>query len=83
MSNCKELEGMHISPAKNGGYTVRHSYRAKPVMRRGAMNGGMGMDYPESEEHVFGANQGKEMLAHVSKHLGVTPAAPASDEGDE
>jgi len=88
-SKGKELDSMTISPAKNGGHTIRHSYKAQPVMRKGSMSGGLGMDYPQSEEHVFGPNDGKKALAHIAKHLGIgggksaagKDAPPADPEG--
>jgi hypothetical protein len=78
----KELESLRIEPAKNGGHTVRHSYKRVAVHRKGSMSGGMGYDYPESEEFVFGPDDNEKMMAHVSKHLGLKKAA-AAPEGED
>lgn len=66
-----QLEALHITPAKNGGHTVRHQYRKSPVMNKGALSGGLAMSYPEPEEHAFGANQDAKLLAHVKSALGL------------
>lgn len=73
-----QLESMEISPAKNGGHVVRHRFKPTPVMKKGGMGGGMGMDYPQPEEHVFGPGDNAKVMAHVGKHLGLkgAPAAP-------
>lgn len=68
---AKVLDELRISPARNGGHTVRHTFKPQPINRKGAMSGGMGMDYPESEEHVFGANQGDKLQAHIAGALGL------------
>ena len=77
MAGKKELRSMTIEPAENGGHTVHHSYKARPVMRKGSMSGGMGMDYPESETHVFGPADGKKLAAHIATNLGLKQGAPA------
>jgi hypothetical protein len=74
-SGHKEVESIRIEPAKNGGHTVRHSYKRMPVHRKGGPNAGMGYDYPESEEFVFGPDDGDKMIAHVRKHAGVKSGA--------
>jgi hypothetical protein len=61
----KEIRRIEIEPAENGGHTVTHSY--KPIQREGRH--GMSENYVEPEKHVFGADEGHEMLAHVANHL--------------
>ena len=69
----KEIREISIEKAKNGGHTVTHRFH----------NNGPG--YHEAETHVFGEGQGKEMLAHVAKHMGVSKAEKAEEaaEGEE
>ena len=61
----KEIRRMVIEPAENGGHTVTHDY--KEVTREGKH--GIQSSYVEPEKHVFGADEGHEMLAHVANHL--------------
>jgi hypothetical protein len=75
-----EIASIEITPAENGGHTVKHRFKSKPTYRKGGREAGMGMSYQEPEEHVFGKAEGKKMLAHVGKHLGI--GAPVS-EGEE
>lgn len=75
-----ELSSMEIEPAKNGGHTVRHRYKSKPVHRKGAMHSGMEMGYKDPDEFVFGKGENKQMMAHVSKHLGIGAAVPAQTD---
>ncbi|HEX3851786.1 MAG TPA: hypothetical protein VHW01_12515 [Polyangiaceae bacterium] len=78
-SKKNQLDSMTITPAKNGGHTVKHSYKARPTMRKGHFGGGMGMDYPQSEEHVFGPGDGAKMLAHVKANLGLQAKGASGD----
>jgi hypothetical protein len=71
----KEIRRMDIEPAENGGHTVIHHY--KPVQREGK-HGMMPEAYVEPEHHVFGADEGHEMLAHIANHLEIPEM-----EGDE
>ena len=71
----KEIRRLVIEPAENGGHTVSHEY--KPMQREGRH--GMTESYVEPERHVFGADEGHEMLAHVANHLDI----PEHEESDE
>lgn len=79
----KEMRRMEIEPAENGGHTVTHHY--KESMREGKH--GIQSSYVEPEHHVFGADQGHEMLAHVANHLAIPepnePDESATDEGED
>lgn len=75
------LDSMTITPAANGGHTIRHSFKARPTNHKGRMSGGLSMDYPEPEEHVFGADQSKQALAHIAKHLGIKGGAQQIADG--
>lgn len=68
----KPLKAIHIERAANGGHIVEHRFD----------NGGPG-PYKEPEQHVF--SNGKEMVAHVAKHMGVSASktAEASEGADE
>ena len=70
----KEIRRMVIEPAENGGHTVSHEY--KEVQREGKY--GLVSSYVEPERHVFGADEGHDMLAHVANHLNI----PEADEGE-
>lgn len=71
----KEIRRIEIEPAENGGHTVTHHY--KPMQRESKH--GVMENYVEPEQHVFGADEGHEMLAHVANHLEI----PEMEEGDE
>ena len=70
----KEIRSIEIEPAENGGHTVTHRY--KDMQRDGKH--GMVSNYIEPEHHVFGPEDGHEMLAHVANHLEIP-----ENEGDE
>ena len=63
----KKLHHLEIHPAKNGGHMVMHHF---------AGNGG----YQEPATHVFGPEQGAEMMAHVMKHAKVQMDAEEKGE---
>lgn len=75
----KKLHHIEIHPAKNGGHMVQHHYHHD-------------MTYHEPEHHVFGPEQGEEMMAHVMKHAkvkmdneeaeGLEPAQEETAEGE-
>lgn len=71
----KKLEEMKIRPAANGGHQVIHEFARQMGKREGSMSGGMYMERPPSEEHVFGPKDGSQMMAHVAKHLGLKQEA--------
>lgn len=64
----KMIRRMEIEPAENGGHMVTHSFKDMPSH---STKNGMSMAYQEPEKHVFGANQGHEMLAHIANHLSI------------
>lgn len=72
----REIRRMEIEPAENGGHTVTHHYKEQP---HHSSKSGMGMQYVEPEHHVFGAEEGHEMLAHIANHLQI----PESNERQE
>jgi len=74
-----KLESMTVTPAKNRGYVVTHRYAPKTSVSRGR-NGGGFMISPQSEEHVFGPDQHKELVAHMAEHLGLSEAKEEAAE---
>lgn len=66
--SIKSIRSMEIEPAENGGHTVTHRYKGMP---HHSSTMGMSMAYQEPESHVFGANEGHEMLAHIANHLAI------------
>jgi hypothetical protein len=72
----KMLRSIEIEPAMNGGHVVNHRFHSG--------NG----PYHEPEQHVFGADDGEKLMAHLKTHLGIkagTAAAKAEEkaEGDD
>lgn len=63
----KKLHHMEIHPAKNGGHMVMHHFAS-------------GSGYQEPQTHVFGPEQGEEMMAHVAKHAKVKMDAEEKGE---
>ena len=63
-----KMRRMMIEPAENGGHMVTHEM-APQMSHSGKM--GVGMAYKEPEKHVFGKEEGHEMLAHIANHLAI------------
>ena len=57
-SRLRHLE-VHRVRGENGGYKVIHHRESGS------------MEYHPPQEHLFGKDQGKEMLAHVAAHMGL------------
>ena len=74
----KEIRRIEIEPAENGGHTVTHHY--KEMQREGKH--GIQSSYVEPEHHVFGPEDGHEMLAHVANHLEI-PEREGTPEDEE
>ena len=72
-----KIRTIEIEPAENGGHTVTHRFRETP---QHSSKHGVGVAYHEPEQHVFGPEQGHEMLAHVANHLNI---AEPQEEGEE
>lgn len=64
----KVLQSISIERAKNGGHILEHRFS----------NDGPGYRSPES--HVFGADEGNKLIAHLSKHLGIQAHQPETEE---
>jgi len=71
-----KIRRIEIEPAENGGHTVTHHFKESPTH---SSKSGLGSTYVEPEHHVFGPEQGHEMLAHVANHLEI----PEPKDGDE
>ena len=54
----KKLHHLEVHPAHNGGHMVMHHYHSSGA-------------YQEPATHVFGPDQGHEMMAHIAKHAKV------------
>jgi hypothetical protein len=81
MEKHHELRKMEIEPAENGGHTVTHHKKPKMSKDRHS-HAGMSMGYEEPEHHVFGKDEGHEMLAHIANHLGISEGM-GKEEKDE
>ena len=68
MATKGDLDNISISPAKNGGFSVKHTYKPKPTYTRGPA-GGFSNRYDAPEEHAFGADEHAKLIAHISKAL--------------
>lgn len=66
---AKQLHRIEIEPAENGGHTVKHHFRE--IAKDSKSHAGVSMRYHEPESHVFGPEEGHEMLAHIANHLGI------------
>jgi hypothetical protein len=73
----KPIRSIHIEPALNGGHTVTHNFKE---MTRPGKHGLSYAPPPSPEVHVFGADEGHDMLAHVANTLSI-PAA-SGEPGD-
>ena len=59
---AKQLDSIEIHPGENGGHRVVHNFKSEATKKEGAMNGGLYMERPKSEEHLFGASEGSKVL---------------------
>lgn len=65
-SRGKVLDHITVHRAE-GGHVVTHHYALDgPIVHR-------------PKEHVFGDNEGEELLLHVAKHMGVQPKEEATE----
>ena len=72
-----KLHHMEIHPAENGGHMVMHHF-AHSMSKNGAV-----MSMPEPERHVFGPEQGHEMLAHLANELKLKESQDKEPTGEE
>lgn len=63
-----QLEAIHLSKAENGGVIARHR---------------MSEYVGKEPEHVFGADEGHKLAAHIQEHLGIKMAPPSKGDGSE
>lgn len=63
---AKTIDHLRVRMAENGGHVVEHHFTS--------------MEH-QPEQHVFGAGQHKEMLAHVAQHMNVEAEPESSDLG--
>jgi hypothetical protein len=54
---AKQLESIEIIPGESGGHRVVHNFKRETGTKSGAMNGGLYMERPKSDEHLFGASE--------------------------
>jgi hypothetical protein len=71
-----KMDRMTIHIGDNGGHTVESHFKPMPS-HSGKM--GVEMAYSEPEQHIFGAGEKNQMMAHIGKHLGAGPAGGESD----
>lgn len=76
----KHLHRLEIEPAENGGHVVRHHHRE--ISKNNKSHSGISV-YSEPETHVFGPDEGHEMLAHVANHLHIAEPKEEEREDDE
>ena len=76
----KAIRRMEIEPAENGGHMVTHHFKETPSH---SSKMGMSMAYQEPEKHVFGPEEGHEMLAHIANHLEIPEGAQVEAPGGE
>ena len=78
------LHHIEIYPGENGGHRVVHEFNRAPANQKGAIHGGMYMERPEPEEHLFGKAEGSKVLAHVANALGLkNEAKEEASEGED
>lgn len=63
-----QLEAIHLSKAENGGVIARH--------RMSTFAG-------KEPEHVFGADEGHKLAAHIEKHMGIKMSETHGDQSQE
>jgi len=68
---AKQLESIEIIPGENGGHRVVHNFKREMGKKGGAMSGGVYMERPKADEHIFGKSEDGKVLPHVGKALGL------------
>ncbi len=64
----KELEHIRLTPAENGGVSAEHHFTSYEH---------------KPEMHVFAAGQHKELMVHLSKHLGMSMPGKSKTDSAE
>ena len=78
---ANELTKIEIEPSTNGGHIVTHRMKAK--MRLDLRSHSGVSQYVEPEQHVFGKDEGHEMLRHLAEHLTIAEPKGAKEEDEE
>jgi hypothetical protein len=60
-----KVEEIHLKKAENGGHIAEHHFEQGPEV-----------NYKKPEPHVFGESEGKQLLSHISEHMGIKSEAP-------
>ena len=79
MKITARVHKLEIHRGVQGGFRVTHHFAPKATLKRGAMSGGMAMQTPEPQEHLFGPGDNSAMLAHVAQALGVQNTAKTAE----
>ena len=66
----KKLAYLRLTPGEDGGHTVEHHYAED------------GLVLHKPKTHVFGKDEGRELLSHLVEHAGINleDSGPESDE---
>ena len=64
----KVLEHIRLTPAENGGVVAEHHFTSYEH---------------KPETNVFGENEGKELFAHLSEHLGIKHDMKSAPEAED
>lgn len=70
-SRGKVLDHIRVHEGEDGGHMVEHHYAED------------GMVYHKPKQHFFGADEGKDMMDHIRKHMHVKEEEPGVDIGAE
>lgn len=81
---AKKLHHLEIHPGspndgKFHGATVEHHFERE--MGHNSARG-MYMDDPPTEKHMFGDDQGHDMLAHIANHMAIPEHKPEHDKAN-
>jgi hypothetical protein len=68
---AKQIESIEVHPGENGGHRVVHNFKRETGKKGGAMNGGVYIERPKSEEHLFGASERGKVASHIAKALDI------------
>ena len=66
-SGGKVLDHLRVHEAEDGGHLIEHHYKED------------GMVFHKPKQYVFGADEGKDMLDHIRKHMNVKEAEAKPD----
>lgn len=75
-----KLRSLTIYPGERG-HRVVQEFHSKPVLRKGALSGGLAMDGAAPQEHNFGPGDSSGLMKHITAALALKSLADSGRSG--